>query len=128
MSTFYSGNGGTITSGAVVTNVKQWTCNTGSRTTENTHSGTGGYTNYEHVVFDARWTAEGPLDTSNLPDSTGLFVPGTKVSAKFKNGADARFILLVGTIIEDYEVIDDNTSDIVRWRMSGKGGVITRMS
>lgn len=122
-----SGNGGAMMVGIVEIALKQWTCNTGARTTENTHSGTGGYSNYEMVVWDARWTAEGPWDDVAIPDTVAVgLIPGAKVGMKFQVGSTAKFILLTNTIIEDFELINDNTSDIVRWRASGKGGIITR--
>lgn len=124
---FLSGNGGAILVGAVELAVKQWTCNTGSRTTENTHSGTAGFTNYEHVVIDARWSAEGPWNDAAIPDAVAVgLIPGSKGVLTLQVGSGTRTMVLTNTIVEDYELIVDNTGDIVRWRASGKGGTVTR--
>jgi hypothetical protein len=122
-----SGNGGAILIGSVEIAVKQWTCNSGARTTENTHSGTGGYTNYEMVVWDARWTAEGPWNDSAIPDTVAVgLIPGSKITLIMQLGSTAKTQTLTNTIVEDFELIVDNSGDIVRWRATGKGGSITR--
>lgn len=123
---YLSGNGGALVVGIIELAIKQWTCNTGARTTENTHSGTAGFTNYEAVVIDARWTAEGPWDDTVIPDVDAGLTPGSKPLLTFQVGSGSKTIILTGSIIEDFEIIDDNTSDIVRWRASGKGGTVTR--
>lgn len=128
MPQYNSGNGGGVTVGIIVLPLSQWTCNTGSRTVENTHSGTGGFTNYENVVIDARGTLEGPLDEDNLPDTDAGLYPGLKPLLTLKNGADARVIVITGAIIEDYEVTVNNSNNIVVWRATFKGGVVTRMT
>jgi len=118
---FLSGNGGAILVGSLALSVKQWTVNYGARVTENTHSGTGGYSNYEKVVIDPRWTAEGPWDDAAIPDVDQGLVPGNKVTLTFEIGSGAKTLILTNTIVEDFELIDDNTSDIVRYRATGKG-------
>ena len=124
---YLSGNGGALLVGAVEHAIKSYTLNTGSRSTENTHSGTAGATNYEHVVYDARWTAEGPWSDTAIPDvvASGI-IPGTKITLIFQIGSGSKTYTLTGTLVEDFELINDNTSDIVRWRATGKGGSITR--
>jgi len=124
---FLSGNGGAAVVGIVEHAIKQWTLNSGSRSTENTHSGTAGFTNYEHVAYDARWTADGPWDDAKITDivASGI-IPGTKITLILQIGSGSKTYTLAGTLVEDFEVIVDNTSDIVRWRATGKGGTITR--
>ena len=124
---FNSGNGGTFVSGIINLPITKWTCKLGNRTTENTHSGTGGFTNYEHVVVDAEWSCEGAVDEDNLPDTDAGLTTG-KGTLTFKNGADARTIVLTNTTIVDVTYVCDNTGDIVRFTASGKGGVVTRFA
>lgn len=128
MSVFRSGNGGYISvgSGPIRLDIKQWSGNFGARLVENTHSGTGGADNYEKVCDSATWSCDVPLDESNLPDVDVGLVPGAKVTIKFMIGAGAKFYKLTNTTVESAEPTNDNTSDIVRIKLSGKGGTITR--
>lgn len=126
MATFRSGNGGTIAIGGTTLHVKTWSGKIGIRDVENTHSGTSGSSNYEKVVIDASFTAEGPWDEDNQPDTDAGFMPGNKITATLKVGAGAKTVVLTNCLVVDLELIVDNTSDIVRYRLMGKGGEITR--
>lgn len=127
MATFRSGNGGYIEVGATRLDVISWEVDTGSRTTENTHSGTSGYSNYEHVCFDASSTIEIPWDEVNQPDTDAGLVPGNKVTVKYYHGgAGGKFITLTNTLVEKLITTDNNSNDIVRARVTTKGGSITR--
>ena len=126
---FNTGNGGTLTVSAATLHVSKWTHNRQSRLTENTNSSSAGSSNYEHVVYDHSWTAEGPLDDENLPDVDAGLNPGpSKATVTFKEGGSSKTLVLTNTSVEVLEIIDDNTSDIMRWRASGKGGVLTNHS
>lgn len=118
---FNTANGSSLTVGAVVLHISKYRLNNGVRSVENTHSGTGGFTNFEKVVRAPEWDAEGPLDEDNLPDVDAGLNPGDKVSVKFQEGADTRFITLTNTFVDTFEVIADNAGDILRWRATGKG-------
>lgn len=126
MATFRSGNGGSITVGVTTLDIATWTLNTGGRLVENTHSGTSGWSNYELVVGDASWTVEIPLDETNLPDTDVGLTHGAKVSITFKIGAGAKTYVLANTTVEGIEAVNNNATDIVRVRVTGKGGSVTR--
>jgi hypothetical protein len=123
---FVSGNGGKLTVGATDLHVGQWQGNFGARLVENTHSGTSGTTNYEKVVLDPSWSADVPWDDANIPDVDAGLVPGDKVTVKFFMGGGAKFYQLANTTVESAEATCDNAGNIVRYRVSGKGGTITR--
>src|SRR5450432_3102984 len=99
MSTFRSGNGGFVLVGAVHLDVAKWEVDDGIRDTENTHSGSAGFTNFETVVGNASWTIDVPWDEANMPDTTAGLVPGNKVTIKFMHGAGAKFVLLTNTLV-----------------------------
>ena len=126
MATFRSGNGGSISVGATSLDIATWTLNTGGRLTENTHSGTSGASNYELVVVDASWTVEVPLDETALPDTDLGLTAGAKVTITFKIGAGAKTYVLTNTTVEGVEATNNNSTDIVRVRVTGKGGAVTR--
>ena len=118
---FNSANGSKLTVGATDLHVATYRLRNGIRDVENTHSGTGGFTNFEKVVNAPEWEAEGPLDEDNLPDVDAGLAPGSKVAITFKEGADSRTIVLTNTLVVDFEIIANNANDIMRWRASGKG-------
>lgn len=118
---FNSGNGGTLTVGAVTLHNTRFTFNHDIRDVDNTHSGTGGFSNYEMVVKDIQWNVEGPLDEDNLPDVDAGLTVGSKVSITFKEGGDSRTLVLTNTLVKNLEIICDNSGDIVRFRATGKG-------
>jgi len=126
MATFRSGNGSYVEVGAVRLDIATGTINTGARLVENTHSGTAGASNYEKVVDDASWTIEVPWDEANQPDTDAGLLPGSKVTLKQFHGAGAKFITLTNTTVESFETVLNNSTDIIRCRIAGKGGSITR--
>lgn len=122
---FHSGNGSTLTVGAVVLHVKRLTLRKGARLVENTHSGTAS-SNFEKVVGDHSWTCEIPWDDTNLPDTDAGLVEGAKVTLTFTKGGSGKAALLTNTTVETLEDVMDNEGDIIRTTVSGKGGVLTR--
>ena len=129
MSQFRSGNGGYIEVSAdagvtwVQINVGTWTLGDMVRDVENTHSGTGGATNYEAVVSDPTSRIEGPWDESAVPDAVGKLVKGTKPGIRFKLGGGAIKKTLTGALCMGVEFVCNNQGDIVRWSSNTKGGV-----
>lgn len=128
MPTYVSGHGGYVQTSVngsswVTHDVATWTLTDGSRTTENTHSGTGGGTRYDHVVKDPNWRLELPWDQDSPPDVN--FSSGQKIYVRFKHGAGAVIRQCSLTTVENIETVDNNASDIVRSTVSGKGGVIS---
>jgi hypothetical protein len=124
---FWSGNtGGVTVNGGAELNVGKWEVRRTARTVENTHSGTGGSTNFNLVVYHAEWTIEIPWDDTNLPDTDMGFVPGTQLSALvFQHGNSGKTISIASTMVEEHVTINDPQNDIVRSRVSGRGGVLT---
>lgn len=118
---FNTANGSKLTIGAVDLHVATYRIRNGIRDVENTHSGTGGFTNFEAVVNAPEWEAEGPLDDANLPDVDAALDPGTKATIVFKEGGSAKTITITNTLVVDFEIIANNANDIMRWRASGKG-------
>lgn len=123
---FYSGNGGGITiGGGSEQNVGRWEVNSDARLVENTHSGTGGSTNYEPVVYDNSATIDIPVDSDALPDTDMGLVRGTKVTVVFQMGASGKTCTLTNTTVERAKYINDPSGDIGRFQVSTKGGVFT---
>lgn len=122
---FWSGNGGTLAVGNVTLHVNRWELTQQARLVENTHSGVSS-SNYEAVVPDHSWTAEVPWDDANMPDVDVGLAEGTKVTIIFKFGASSKTATLTSTTVESVVPVDDNATDIVRVRVSGKGGALTR--
>jgi hypothetical protein len=123
---FWSGNGGGITvGGGSEQNVGRWEVNSNARLVENTHSGTSGSTNYELVVYDNSATIEIPVDDVALPDTDMGLVRGAKVTIVFQMGTSGKTCTLTNTTVENATYINDPASDIVRFRVSTKGGTFT---
>lgn len=123
---FWSGNGGGITvGGGSEQNIGRWEVNSNARLTENTHSGTGGSTNYELVVYDNSSTIEIPVDDTALPDTDMGLVRGAKVTVVFQMGGSGKTCTLTNTTVENATYINDPAQDIVRFRVTTKGGVFT---
>lgn len=123
---FYSGNGGGVTVGAgSEQNVGKWEVNSNARLVENTHSGTGGSTNYESVVYDNSSTIDIPVDSDALPDTGMGFVRGTKITVVFQMGGSGKTCTLTNTTVENAAYINDPQNDIGRFRVTTKGGAFT---
>lgn len=129
MPTFRSGNGGYVQISEdgqawYTLIVAVWELNDDSRKTENTHSGTGGASNYEHVVGDANWRLQIPWDEANTPESYGL-TKGAKVYLRFKHGSGSITKQISETLVEHVKTVNDNSQDIVRAEIDGCGGTVT---
>lgn len=123
---FYSGNGGGLTvNGGAEQNIGRWEVQSNSRTVENTHSGTGGSTNFEHVVYDNSATIDIPIDDTALPDTDMLFIRGTKVTVVFQYGSSSKTCTLTNAIVETFTTINDPSGDIGRARVTLRGGAFT---
>lgn len=122
---FISGSGGGITiSGGAEKNIGRWTVNANGRLVENTHSGVTG-TNFELVIQDNSSTIEIPVDDTDLPDTDMGLTAGTKVTIVFNMGAGGKFATLTNTTVEGREWVNDPANDIVRCRVTTKGGTYT---
>ena len=129
MATFRSGHGGYVQIAVdgesyLTLNLAVWELNDDSRKTENTHSGTGGASNFEHVVGDANWRLQIPWDEEATPESYGLR-KGAKVYIRFKHGSGSILKQIALTLVEHFKTINDNAQDIVRVEMDGCGGTVS---
>jgi hypothetical protein len=123
---FHSGNGGGITvGGGSELNIGRYTVRAPVRSVENTHSGTSGATNFEAVVRDVSWEVEIPFDDAAIPDTDMGLVPGNKVTIVWQLGSSGKTVTTTNTLVEGLEFINDPSGDIVRARVTGKGGSYT---
>ena len=117
--------GGATVNGGSEKNIGRWEVNSNARLVENTHSGTGGSTNFEIVVYDNSATIEIPVDDTDLPDTDMGFVRGAKVTAVFQMGNSTKTCTLTNASVENFAYVNDPANDIVRARVSLRGGVFT---
>lgn len=122
---FRSGNGSTLTKDGTVLHLSRAVLRKNARLVENTHSGVSS-TNYDKVVPDHSWTVDVPWDDTNLPDTDVGLVEGDKVTIVFAKGASGKTATLTGTTVETLEDVMDNSGDIIRTTISGRGGALTR--
>jgi len=123
---FHSGNGGGINvNGGAEQNIGRYTVRAPVRTAENTHSGTGGSSNYEAIVRDLSWEVDIPFDDAAIPDTDMGLVAGNKVTIIWQLGSSAKTVITTNTLVESVEFINDPSGDIVRARVTGKGGTYT---
>lgn len=123
---FRSGNGGSVTFTGGTLAIGTWEGDFSARLTETTNSSSGG-TQFAKVVEENSWSCDIPWDEANMPDTTVGLVPGSVIaSASFKMGAGAKVYVLANTTVEKMVPTVNNATDIVRMRVSGKGGTCTR--
>ncbi len=91
---------------------------------ENSHSGTGGSSNYEHVIYDHSWSLDLPWDEDNQPDNDLGIVEGNKIGIRFKHGDGDVKEAILNTLVGPLETRNNTSNDIVRVRITGKGGVL----
>lgn len=121
----WSANGSKLVIGASTLHCTNVTLIKSSRLTENTSSANSS-TNYVQVVKDHSWNADLPWDDTNLPDTDFGLVEGAQVTLVFNEGTSGKTATLTNTTVERLETIMANETDIVRVRVSGKGGSLTR--
>lgn len=122
---FISGSGGGITiAGGAEKNIGRWEVNANARLVENTHSGVTG-TNFENVIQDNSSTIDIPVDDADLPDTDMGLTAGSKVTVVFNMGSSGKFATLTSTTVETRVYINDPSNDIVRCRITTKGGTYT---
>lgn len=122
---FHTGNGSKITVGATDLHCRVNRVRKNARLTENTHSGVSS-SNYDKVVPDHSWEADVPWDDTNLPDTDVGLTEGSKVTITFAMGDSGKTEVLTNTTVESLEDTLDNSGDIIRTRITGKGGALTR--
>lgn len=120
-----SGNGGKMQIGVADFHIGKWTLSKNPRLAECTNSGNTSGTRYKKVVLDPSWSCELPFDAAATIEAAGLDA-GTEVSSlKFKLGSGTTYYTLATTTVETVEAICDNNGDVVRYRITGKGGDLT---
>lgn len=129
MPTYRSANGGYVQvsedgSAWYTFHIAVWELNDDSRKTENSHSGVGSGSNYEHVIGDATWRLQLGWDEQSTPEAY-FFRKGNKIYIRFKHGSGAVLKQVSYTLVEHVKTINDNSQDIVRAELDGCGGVVT---
>lgn len=122
---FWSGNGSKLMIGLTTLHCKNVRLRKMARLVENTHSGVSS-SNYQSVVPDHSWSCEIPWDDTNLPDTDFGLTEGAVVTLVFNMGTSGKTATLTGTTVESLENVMDNSGDIVRTNITGKGGALTR--
>lgn len=121
----WSANGSKLMIGASTLHMTNVTYVDGARLVENTNSANSS-SSFDKVIADNSWSGDLPWDDTNLPEVDFGLVPGTKVTLIFNMGSSGKTATLTNTTVERLETIMNNEGDIVRSRVSGKGGVLTR--
>lgn len=121
----WSANGSLITKGGSTLHVTNVSYVDGARLTENTNSANSS-TNYDKVVADNSWSCDIPWDDTNLPETDFGLTSGSKVTLIFNMGSSGKTATLTNTTVERLEMIMNNEQDIVRSRITGRGGALTR--
>ena len=121
----WSANGSKLVIGVTTLHCTDVTLIKGARLVENTNSANSS-TNYVSVVKDHSWTATLPFDDTNLPDTDFGLTEGAQVTLIFNQGGSGKTATLTTTTVERLETMMNNEHDIIRCRVSGKGGVLTR--
>jgi hypothetical protein len=125
-----SAHGGSVQTGTgeaiVVVPVGRWSGNWRVRTAEVTQSDSGGSTLEFPVVQENEWEFSCARDDANFPEAVG-FDGGTIIPIMwFKLGAGAKADKLVNTTVTEVNPVTDNTNDVVRVTVRGKGGKVKK--
>lgn len=124
-----SAHGGNVQVGTgtpTVVPVGRWNGNWRLRDAEVTQSDSGGATLYFPVVQDNDWEWSCARDDTNFPEAVG-FTGGAIIPVLwFKLGAGAKADKLTNTMVTDVSPVVDNTNDVVRVTVRGKGGFVTK--
>lgn len=124
-----SAHGGSVQVGTgppVVVPVGRWSGNWRVRTAEVTQSDSGGCTLEFPVVQENEWEMTLARDDTAFPEAVGLD-GGTIVAVLyFKLGAGAKADKLENTTVTEVSPVVDNTNDVVRVTVRGKGGKVTK--
>jgi len=123
---FHSANGSKLVIGVTTLHCTNVNLIKQARLVENTNSANSS-SNYVPVIKDHSWSADVPWDDTNLPDTDFGLTEGAQVTLVFNEGATSgKTATLTATTVERLETMMNNEQDIVRCRVSGKGGALTR--
>jgi hypothetical protein len=121
----WSANGSKLMIGAATLHATNVTLIKGARLAENTASANSS-TSFIKVVSDHSWNCDVPWDDTNLPDTDFGLIEGARVTLVFYDGDSGKTETLTNTTVERLENVMNNENDIIRTRISGRGGVLTR--
>lgn len=123
---FWASTGGGITVNAgSEQNVSGWELDSSIIDANNTHSGTGGSTNFEVVNYHNEGSIEIPWSDTELPDTDIGLVRGNKVTIVFQFGNSSKTCTLTNTLILSHRMVSKSADDILRSVVRFKGGVFT---
>ena len=122
---FHSANGSKLVIGVTTLHCTNVNLIKQARLVENTNSANSS-SNYVQVIKDHSWSADVPWDDTNLPDTDFGLTEGAQVTLVFNEGGSGKTATLTATTVERLETMMNNEQDIVRCRVSGKGGALTR--
>ena len=122
---FHSANGSKLVIGVTTLHCTNVNLIKQARLVENTNSANSS-SNYVPVIKDHSWSADVPWDDTNLPDTDFGLTEGAQVTLVFNEGGSGKTATLTATTVERLETMMNNEQDIVRCRVSGKGGALTR--
>ena len=118
------GRGGSITvNGGTALPISRFEVNVNARLAENTTSANTG-TRYVMVVEDCSSTIELPVDDTRLPDTDEGLTRGAVVTLVGTLN-NSKTVTLTGTTVETAAYINDPNNDIVRYRVTTRGGDYT---
>lgn len=120
-----SGNGGKITIAAADFHIGKWTLNKNPRNVESGTSSQTLGTRYTAVKTDPSWTIELPFDSAGVAETAGLTEGAVIASLKFKVGAGSTFYTVANTTVDTIEPVCDANNDVVRYKITGKGGDVS---
>ena len=111
-----------------------WTLNKKGRFQETTRSFNTAGTRYTFDKADPAWTADLPLDYMNTIESIGLDVGDVVPLLLFQIGdvtlidldpSIQLYYQLINTDVDEVGLVCDANNDVVRYRVTGKGGDIS---
>jgi hypothetical protein len=123
-----SAHGGSVqigTGSITVVPVGRWNGNWRYRDAEVTQSDSGGSTLYLGVVQDNEYEFSLCRDDTNYPEALGLSQGSVIAVLWFKLGSGTKADKLVNSLITEVSPVVDNTNDVVRVNIRGKGGLLT---
>lgn len=120
-----SGNGGFMKIGTSQFDIGKWTLNKDPRLVESGTSGQTGGTRYTAVKDDPSWECELPWDSIAGAELAGLTEGASIALLKFKCGNSSLYYSVANTTVGPISVICDNNGDVVRQKVTGKGGDVS---
>lgn len=120
MATFHSGQSGKAKLGAAGAdiNITDWSLSLTSRLAETTHSGSGGYAAWQHVLAEGNGTFNAPWDSEQVPDTDIGIGPGDTISDLRLFCGDSTKFFSFAAVVESLQTVVNTQNDIVRYTIS----------